>query len=88
MRKILSSVDAKIACGKAKLAEKIAAKKKGITTVEILIWIFIVIVLAVVAFSLIKPLFEKNKNNVNTTYDTLLQDIINEKPTATTPTTP
>ena len=75
MRSLFNTVDAKLACGKAKLIEKMAKKKPGVTTVEIVVWVFIVIILAVIVFGVVKGITNGSMKTTATKYNTMNSEL-------------
>lgn len=71
MKTLLNTIDAKIACRKTKFIEKMTKKKPGMTTVEIVIWVFIVIILAVIVFGVIKGITNGSMKTAATKYNTM-----------------
>lgn len=85
MRVIFNNIDSFLTCRKNKIIEKMKEKKAGNTTLEVIIWVCIAIILVAIAYAAIKSIFGGTKTLTTETSTSLLNDLKTETATKANP---
>lgn len=75
MREIFNNIDSLLTCHKNKIVEKMKEKKSGNTTLEVVIWICIAIVLVAIGYAVLKLIFGDTKTLTTETSKSLLDGL-------------